>query len=125
MAPRTCSYSRQPEDVLVGSLQRVVYNGFNRMLDFYENWVRRSLQRPVLTVGALMLIFVLSFAIYPYVGVAFFPRTDAGQFTINMKAPTGSRIELTNDYVGQVEKLIRQSVRPGDFKMTVSNIGDR
>ncbi len=98
-------------------------NGFNRMLDFYENWVRRSLQRPVLTVGALMLIFVLSFAIYPYVGVAFFPRTDAGQFTINMKAPTGSRIELTNDYVGQVEKLIRQSVRPGDFKMTVSNIG--
>lgn len=98
-------------------------NGFNRMLDFYESWVRRSLQRPVLTVVALMLIFVLSFAIYPYVGVAFFPRTDAGQFTINMKAPTGSRIELTNDYVGQVEKLIRQNVRPSDFKMTVSNIG--
>ena len=28
-------------------------------------------------------------------GVSFFPRTDAGQFVINVKAPTGTRIELT------------------------------
>ena len=33
------------------------------------------------------------------------------------------RIELTNDYVGKVEDLIRQSVPPSDFRMTVSNIG--
>src|SRR5581483_2738478 len=55
-------------------------------------------------------------------GVAFFPQTDAGQFTINMKAPTGSRIELTQEYVANIEKLIRQTVGP-DLKMVVSNIG--
>lgn len=98
-------------------------NGFNKVLDFYEAWVRRALQRPVLTILALTAVFLLSFAIYPFIGVAFFPQTDAGQFTINLKAPTGSRIELTNEYVGKVENLIRQKIRPNDFRMTVSNIG--
>jgi multidrug efflux pump subunit AcrB len=97
--------------------------GFNKVLDVYEVWVRRALKRPAFTVVALGALFLLSFLIYPLIGVAFFPRTDAGQFTINLKAPTGSRIELTNDYVGKVENLIRQSIAPSDFRMTVSNIG--
>ncbi len=96
--------------------------GFNNVLSVYEASVRRCLKRPGLTVLALTGLFVLSLAIYPSLGVAFFPQTDAGQFTINMKAPTGSRIELTNDYVGKVENLIRQTVGH-DLKMVVSNIG--
>jgi multidrug efflux pump subunit AcrB len=96
--------------------------GFHHLLDFYESWVRRCLDRPGLTVLALTGLFVISLAIYPFLGVAFFPRTDAGQFTINMKAPTGSRIELTNAYVAKVESLIRQTVGH-DLKMVVSNIG--
>ena len=97
--------------------------GFNKFLDVYERWVRRALTRPGLTVAALSGLFILSLGIYPLLGLAFFPRTDAGQFTINLKAPTGSRIELTEDYVAKVEKLIRQVVHRDDFKMTVSNIG--
>jgi HAE1 family hydrophobic/amphiphilic exporter-1 len=97
--------------------------GFNKCLDFYEYWVRRAVARPGLTVLALTSIFVASLFIYPFIGVAFFPRTDAGQFTINVKAPTGSRIELTNAYVAEVENLIRRIVHPHDFRMTVSNIG--
>ena len=96
--------------------------GFNRLLNFYEAWVRRSLKRPGLTVFALTGLFIISLAIFPLLGVAFFPQTDAGQFTINMKAPTGSRIELTNQYVGKIENLIRQTVGH-DLKMVVSNIG--
>ncbi len=96
--------------------------GFNGLLNFYESWVRRSLQRPGLTVLALTGLFVVSLAIFPLLGVAFFPQTDAGQFTINLKAPTGSRIELTNEYVAKVENLIRQTVGH-DLRMVVSNIG--
>ena len=65
--------------------------GFTRFLDFYERTVRRALRRPGLTVAVLLLAFVLSFAIAPFLGVAFFPRTDAGQFTVNLKVPTGTR----------------------------------
>jgi hydrophobic/amphiphilic exporter-1 (mainly G- bacteria), HAE1 family len=101
--------------------------GFNRhfakLLDYYEYWVRKALVRPGRTIAVLAGVFVLSFAIYPLLGLAFFPKTDAGQFAINMKVPTGSRIELTDQYVSKVEDLIRHTVDPKDFRMIVSNIG--
>jgi hydrophobic/amphiphilic exporter-1 (mainly G- bacteria), HAE1 family len=96
---------------------------FNHLLDYYEYWVKRALLRPGLTVAALMGVFVISLAIYPFLGLAFFPRTDAGQFTINLKVPTGTRIEMTEQYVTKVEDLIRNVVGKHDLKMVVSNIG--
>jgi hydrophobic/amphiphilic exporter-1 (mainly G- bacteria), HAE1 family len=97
--------------------------GFSKVLDVYESWVRRALVYPGLTTAVLLGVFVLSLGLYPLLGVAFFPRTDAGQFTINLKAPTGTRIEVSNEYVAKVEDLIKRTVAPEDFRMTVSNIG--
>jgi HAE1 family hydrophobic/amphiphilic exporter-1 len=96
---------------------------FNKVLDYYEHWVRRALRRPGLTVVVLAGVFVASLAIYPLLGLAFFPKTDAGQFTINLKVPTGTRIEMTDQYVAKVEDLIRHTVDPKDLKLVVSNIG--
>ena len=96
---------------------------FNIVLDLYERWVRRALKQPGLTVAALMGLFVASLGIYPFLGRAFFPRTDAGQFTLNVKVPTGSRIEVTDQYVAKIEDLIRHNVPPAELKMIVSNIG--
>ncbi|MGA8429524.1 MAG: efflux RND transporter permease subunit [Candidatus Sulfotelmatobacter sp.] len=96
---------------------------FNKLLDFYEHWVRRALERPGLTVAVLSGVFVASVAIYPLLGLAFFPKTDAGQFTINLKVPTGTRIEMTDQYVAKVEDLIRHTVGAKDLKRIVSNIG--
>ena len=96
---------------------------FRRLLDFYERWVRRALRRPVFALVLLWGIFVASLAIYPFLGLAFFPQTDAGQFTINLKVPTGTRIEATEQYVAKIEDLIRHTVDAGDFNMVVSNIG--
>jgi multidrug efflux pump subunit AcrB len=96
---------------------------FGRLLDFYEYWVRRALVHPARTIAIIAGIFLASFAVYPILGIAFFPRTDAGQFTINMKAPTGTRIENTDQYTAKVEALIRHVVAPRDMRMIVSNIG--
>src|SRR5271157_3121541 len=96
---------------------------FNKLLDYYEHWVRRALQRPGLTVALLSGVFLASLAIYPLLGLAFFPKTDAGQFTINLKVPTGTRIEVTDQYVAKAEDLIRHTVEPKDLKLIVSNIG--
>jgi multidrug efflux pump subunit AcrB len=96
---------------------------FNQVLDFYEVWVRRAVQRPALTVAILSGAFLASVAIYPLLGLAFFPQTDAGQFTINLKVPTGTRLELTEQYAAKVEDLIRHEVAPKDLKMIVSNLG--
>ncbi len=96
---------------------------FNKVLDYYEYWVRRALQRPGLTVAILSGVFIASLAIYPLLGLAFFPKTDAGQFTINLKVPTGTRIEVTDQYVAKVEDLIRGTLEGKDLKRIVSNIG--
>ena len=96
---------------------------FNRILDSYEHWVNRALVRPGLTVAILSGVFLVSLVIYPFLGLAFFPSTDAGQFTINMKVPTGTRLEVTEQYVAKVEDLIRNVVGSKDLKMVVSNIG--
>ncbi|MBV8729703.1 MAG: efflux RND transporter permease subunit, partial [Acidobacteriia bacterium] len=97
--------------------------GFHKLLDVYEYAVRRALRRPGWTVVALTAGFLASLAIYPLLGIAFFPRTDAGQFTINAKVPTGTRIELTDQYIAKLEDVIRHTVDPADLKMIVSNIG--
>jgi HAE1 family hydrophobic/amphiphilic exporter-1 len=96
---------------------------FNKVLDFYEHWVRRALERPGLTVVVLTGLFFISLAIYPLLGLAFFPQTDAGQFTINLKVPTGTRIEMTDQYMAKVEDLIRNQVAAKDLKRIVTNIG--
>src|SRR5258708_5466024 len=67
---------------------------FNQMLDFYEYWVNRALVRPGLTVAALSGLFLVSLLIYPFLGLAFFPSTGAGQVTVNMKIPPGTRLEV-------------------------------
>src|SRR4029079_9979724 len=56
-------------------------------------------------------------------GLSFFPRTDAGQFVINLKAPSGTRLAVTEGAVTKVEQLGRDVARPHDLGMIVSNIG--
>ncbi len=96
---------------------------FQRMLTGYDRWVQKALARPKETVIGFLGIFIVSFALYPLVGMSFFPRTDPGQFVINVKAPTGTRLEVTEDYVKKVEEIVRQVVKPSDLKAIVSNIG--
>jgi multidrug efflux pump subunit AcrB len=96
---------------------------FHRMLAWYEATVDRSLLRPWAVVGGILGVFLLSLLIFPLLGVAFFPRSDAGQFVITMKAPSGTRVELTEKLVARVEGIVRQVVRPKDLRLIVSNLG--
>ena len=80
------------------------------MLDRYEGYLNFALLRPLATVLGITGIFVLSLALYPFIGKSYFPRTDPGQFVINVKAPSGTRIELTDQLVGQVEEIVRDVV---------------
>ena len=96
---------------------------FKQMLDRYEGWLRVGLLRPLATVLGITGIFVLSLGLYPFIGEAYFPRTDPSQFVINLKAPTGTRVELTDKLVQQVEQVVRDVVPAEDLKIIVSNVG--
>jgi multidrug efflux pump subunit AcrB len=97
--------------------------GFHSIQKKYDGAILYCLDRPVPVVLAFSAFVVFSFALYPLLGVAFFPRTDPGQFVIMFKAPAGSRIELTDQIAARIENVVRQEVRPSDLNMIVSNIG--
>ncbi|HEY6329270.1 MAG TPA: efflux RND transporter permease subunit, partial [Blastocatellia bacterium] len=96
---------------------------FTKMLDGYERLLRLGLAHPLLTVAGIFGIFLLSLTLYPLVGQSFFPRTDAGQFVINVKAPSGTRVEGTEQEIKRVEDIVRDTVSPEDMGLIVSNIG--
>ncbi len=108
----------------VGARFNVWFNrGFTKLLDRYEGSLKWSLGRPAATVLALSGAFVLSLGVIPFVDVAYFPRTDPGQFVINLKAPTGTRLENTEKFIEQVENIVRQEVKPEELGVIVANIG--
>ena len=97
---------------------------FQKMVEWYEGLVRRSLVRPGLTTAVIMGGVVVCLAVtFPFLGLAYFPRTDPGQFVINVRMPDGTRLGVSNDYIARVEDIIRQTVKPSDLGMIVSNIG--
>lgn len=96
---------------------------FETTLYRYNRSLSTALLKPVATLTGLLGVSFLSFSLYPFLGVSFFPRTDPSQFVINLKASSGTRIELTQDYVKGVEDIIRQVVPPSELGMIVSNIG--
>ena len=97
---------------------------FLKVLIYYEKTVTKALERPKRTAGLLLAgIAIVLIGIFPFVGTAYFPRTDPGQFVINVKAPSGTRLEITDKMIAQVEDEVRKVVAPGDLGMVVSNIG--
>jgi multidrug efflux pump subunit AcrB len=101
--------------------------GFNRgfigVLKRYDRLLGGSLSKPAVTVVMLLLLCGATAVLYPKLGVAFFPRTDAGQFVINIKAPSGTNLNVTAGEVAKVEDLVRETVAPEDLGMMVGNIG--
>jgi multidrug efflux pump subunit AcrB len=97
---------------------------FQYFLERYEALAYRVLRRPAIAatvlLGSVALILLL---LAPFLGRAYFPRTDPGQFVINVKMPSGTRIEVSDRYIAQVEDVIRKVVSPHDMDMIVSNIG--
>jgi hydrophobic/amphiphilic exporter-1 (mainly G- bacteria), HAE1 family len=97
--------------------------GFTRFLDQYERILGFALIRPLLTVVAILAVFGFSFLLTPLIGLAYFPRTDPGQFVIDFKAATGTRITDTDAITKRIEDVVRKVVAPGDLKIIASNIG--
>jgi multidrug efflux pump subunit AcrB len=96
---------------------------FARLSHAYARAVARALDRPRVVLLGLAAVVCLTLPLYTQLRVAFFPRTDAGQFMINIKAQSGTRLEVTESLVGRVEDIVRQVVAPEDLDVILSNIG--
>lgn len=109
-----------------GLFARIVI-AFNRRFGTLQTQYDRAIAFCLDRAGTVVLVFtgfvLVSFLLFPLLGKAYFPRTDPGQFVINVKVPTGTRIELTDKYIARIEQDVRSAVSPEDLNMIVSNIG--
>ncbi len=86
--------------------------GFAGMLERYERLAYWMLGKPWLSTAVMLGGSALVIALFiPLLGRAYFPRTDPGQFIVNVKMPSGTRIEVSNQEIAKVEEVIRQVVR--------------
>src|ERR1700678_719932 len=96
---------------------------FNRMLGWYEVLVQKVLRVPVTVLLLFFIAFAASLLLYTRLGFAYFPQTDAGQFVVTFKAPSGTKLTVTEREAANLESLIKSIVRPEDLGIIVDNIG--
>jgi len=83
-----------------------------------------TLRKRLLTLCiAVGLVVTVVAVVVPRLGREFFPDVDAGSFEFIMRAPTGTRIEQTEELVAQVEETVRKSIPEHDLQLIVSQIG--
>jgi multidrug efflux pump subunit AcrB len=83
-------------------------------------WVMRARLLMVGAAVALLVVVVLSLG--AKLRREFFPEVDAGAFEMYVRAPTGTRIEVTEERVAAVEKVLND-VLGADKDTVISEIG--
>ncbi len=96
---------------------------FGRFQDSYARLARVLVTHPGFTIGVSALIVIATAGVAPSVGTDFFPSTDAGLMKLHFRAPSGSRIEYTDQLVSQVEDHIRALVPVAELGTVNSMIG--
>ncbi|MDA8059632.1 MAG: efflux RND transporter permease subunit [Nitrospiraceae bacterium] len=98
---------------------------FSKVEERYEKVLLYSIHhRRKIFVGVLAIFFG-SLPLIHFIGTEFFPVPDESQFTINIQAPPGTRIEVTTRIAKEIEDLIRKTLPPSDVRLVASNIGLR
>ncbi len=104
----------EPASAASAPAAREPASGGGRMQNWYEAVVRKYTRKPWYTVGAALALFLLTLVPFSFLGRELFPRLDQGQFTIFVRAPSGTRIETTEAILGGVEKAIEETLRGGE-----------
>ncbi|MGH9679886.1 MAG: efflux RND transporter permease subunit, partial [Candidatus Acidiferrales bacterium] len=80
---------------------------FEKIIAFYERWLRRALEHPV-WLGAMCLVLIgVSYVSFNALGTDLLPHMDEGGFVLDYVTPPGSSLQETNRMINHVEQIIR------------------
>jgi multidrug efflux pump subunit AcrB len=97
---------------------------FARMQQGYRSRLRPLVARSSLILWAYLLICGVALAVlFPRLGTDIFPRVDAGQLQLRMRAPAGTQLELTAAATQRVLKIIADEAGPGSIAMSLGLVG--
>jgi len=98
-------------------------HALERLVDAYAVVLRAAIARRTTVLVCAGLFCAVSLFLFRYVGLDFFPRVDAGILRFEFRAPSGTRIEQTEQMVDAVEQRIRRIVPPEEIELIDDNIG--
>jgi multidrug efflux pump subunit AcrB len=96
----------------------------DRGIALYVDGLNVVLRHRVMTiVVAFSLLVGTVLILAPVLRREFFPESDAGAFAMTVRAPSGTRIEVTQERVAKVEEFLRQHISHEDLELLVSELG--
>jgi multidrug efflux pump subunit AcrB len=96
---------------------------FDRFQRFYGSILEHLLHHRLFTIAIALIVGIVSFGLAFVVGTDFFPSVDAGIMKLHFRAPSGTRIEVTEKLVLAVEDRIRQIVPKSELETLNDMIG--
>jgi multidrug efflux pump subunit AcrB len=96
---------------------------FERLREWYRGLLGVFVAQRRFTLACVALVIVASGFLGPVVGQDFFPTVDAGMMKLHVRAPTGTRIERTEQIVDDVERVVRSIVPADELAGISDNIG--
>jgi multidrug efflux pump subunit AcrB len=96
---------------------------FARFQDGYGRFLELLIVHRAYTLSIVGLLIVSSLMLPPIIGTDFFPPTDAGMMKIHFRAPSGTRIEQTEQLVARAEQTIRRIIPAAEVQTINSTIG--
>ena len=106
-----------------GARERRFDQEFARVRDAYSRLLGGCFRQKKKVLAAAAVLFVISLAVVPWIGMELFPQVDSAQIMVQLRAPSGTRVELTEELVKGVETKIRTLIPPQEIRMLISNIG--
>lgn len=94
-----------------------------RLTRGYAVALRWALARRVLVLGVATVLLAGGALAAPHLGTELFPRADAGNFLLELRLPTGTRIEKTTAFAREIDAKLRQWIDPHDLSMIIANAG--
>jgi multidrug efflux pump subunit AcrB len=103
--------------------QRAFESGFDRFRAGYRAVLASCFIHRQPFALTFLLFCVASAALSLTLGRDFFPKVDAGQFMLHLRAATGTRIEETTRLADRVTQTLTREIPPADLDGTLENIG--
>ncbi len=109
------------------SLLARVHTGFERRFEAgrerYKGALDWALDHGGWVAGLFAVFVLVSLVLVPFIGRDFFPYVDSGQMRLHVRAPTGTRIEETEQIFAAIEASIRQKIPAEELLTVLDNIG--
>ncbi len=120
LSSKFLSVKKDSENKKKGWFQRF-FSIFERK---YSKWLESALKHRKTVFGITLVLVVGSFLLTPLIPVELAPQTDANEIDIDLRMADGTNITVINEYLKELETVIRSTIPFDDIKHLTTDVRD-